>query len=263
MIKLQYIWHDCFLFQNDNIAIVFDYWRDPHSKKGEIPDFINDLDKDKPFYVLVSHHHKDHYVKEIFDWNRLFPDIKFILSKDTAKFARHIIKENSIYVGTRPDPKNIIVLNSGEMYNDDYLRVRAFDSTDIGNSYVIEIGDANIFHAGDLNAWIWKDESSEEEVEAELKRFTGILNMIAEKYQTFDIAMFPVDSRIGTDYFTGAKLFVRKFDVKHFFPMHFGLGEKEENIKYRRDAARVENYVNPDRGEYICLQSPYSCFYKS
>ncbi len=49
-------------------------------------------------------------------------------------------------------------------------------------------------------------------------------------------------------------------DVAHFFPMHFGLGTPEEQMKYQLDAADVENYANPERGEYICLQTPYSCF---
>lgn len=262
MQKLTYIWHDCFVFENEDLAIVFDYWKDPLAKKGEIPLFLKNIEIGKRIYVVVSHHHKDHYVKDIFNWAHLFPDVKYILSKDTAKFARHILSPNSVYNGARPDPSSVTVLQPGESYKDEYISAEAFGSTDIGNSYAIKAGDTTIFHAGDLNAWLWKDESTEDEVKTELKKFTDILDVITAKYPHFDLAMFPVDSRIGADYFTGARIFVNAIDVARFFPMHFGLGTPEEQMKYQLDAAAVERYANPNRGEYICLQSPYSCFLK-
>ena len=260
MIKLTYIWHDCFVFENDEVAIVFDYWKDPFSKPGEIPTFLKNMDIGKRLYVVVSHHHKDHYAKDIFSWCHLFSDVRYILSKDTAKFARHILSPDSVYNGVKPASESVTVLSPGDSFSDGLLSVEAFGSTDIGNSYALKIGETTIFHAGDLNAWIWKDESTEEEVRTELKRYTDILTGIAEKYPRFDLAMFPVDSRIGTDYFTGARLFVRAIDVARFFPMHFGLGTPEEQQKYQLDSAAVESYANPERGEYICLQSPYSSF---
>lgn len=262
MQKLTYIWHDCFVFENEDLVMVFDYWKDPLAKKGEIPLFLKNIDISKRLYVVVSHHHKDHYVKEIFNWTHLFPDVRYILSKDTAKFARHILSPGAVYNGVKPEPSSVTVLSPGESYKDDYVSVEAFGSTDIGNSYAIKAGDSTIFHAGDLNAWLWKDESTEVEVATELKKFTNILDGIAAKHSQFDLAMFPVDSRIGTDYFTGAKMFVREISVAHFFPMHFGLGSPEEQLKYQFDAASVERYANNHRGEYICLQSPYSCFLK-
>ncbi|MCM1139801.1 MAG: MBL fold metallo-hydrolase [Muribaculum sp.] len=263
MEKLTYIWHDCFVFENDEVAIVFDYWKDPLSKPGEMPLFLKNIGIGKRLYVVVSHHHKDHYVKEIFSWSHHFSEVRYILSKDTAKFARHILSPDSLYIGAKPDPSIVTVLKPGESFSDGFISVEAFGSTDIGNSYAINAGGTTLFHAGDLNAWIWKDESTEEEVKLELKKYTDILSDIAAKYPRFDLAMFPVDSRIGTDYFTGARLFVRAIDVAHFFPMHFGLGTPDEQQRYQLNAAAVERYANPERGEYICLQSPYSCFIKS
>lgn len=260
MIRLLYIWHDCFVFENDTQAIVFDYWKDPLASSHTLPEFLKRLDKGKRLYVLVSHHHKDHYVKDIFDWCVEFPNIRYILSKDTAKFVRHILRADSLYSGITPPLDCVTVLQPGETYKDENISVEAFDSTDIGNSYAIVAGETALFHAGDLNAWIWKDESTEEEVETELKKYAAILGKIKEKYPRFDLAMFPVDSRIGTDYFTGAKQFVREIEVAHFFPMHFGLGNPEEQKKYQLDAAAIELYANSERGEYITLQSPYSCF---
>ena len=43
--------------------------------------------------------------------------------------------------------------------------------------------------------------------------------------------------------------------------MHFGLGDTPgEQKKYQIDATRIDLYANPERGEYVCLQSPYAVF---
>lgn len=260
---IEYIWHDCFFISTKSANLVFDFWMDPLAKDGTLPLFIQNADKSKPLYVFVSHHHKDHYTKYIFEWHSLFKDIHYILSKDTAKYARHIISENSIYKGSKPESSQVCVLTPGESYCDTIVSIDTFRSTDIGNSYAVEIDGNTIFHAGDLNAWIWKDESTPQEIDKALNDFENILDDIFIKHKRFDYAMFPVDSRIGTDYFTGAKIFVRKFEILHFFPMHFGLGESpEQQLRYQFDANRFIEFANPERGEYISLQSPYSVFFK-
>ena len=261
MKKLTYIWHDCFVYEDSKVIIIFDYWKDPTCEPGDLPDFIRHADKSKPVYVVVSHHHKDHYTKLIFEWSTLFENIKYILSKDVAKYARHILHPDSIYKGIKPAPESIVVLTPGQTYSDCNIAVKAYGSTDIGNSNCFTIAGESIFHAGDLNAWIWKDESTEEEVNKAISDFEDILDTIAIDREIIDIAMFPVDSRIGREYFTGAKMFVRKLHVKKFFPMHFGLGDTtEEQENYQIDATLIDLYANPERGEYICLQSPYSVF---
>ena len=264
--SLTYIWHDCFIFENENVILIFDFWKLPdylqNKNDNEIPAFLFDLDKTKHLYVFVSHHHKDHYNPSIFKWEKFFLNITFIISKDTSKHARYILSETSFYNGYKPKLSNVKIINRGEQYSDTRIKVTAFSSTDIGNSYLIESDGKKIFHAGDLNAWLWKDESSEEEINEALTGFNKILNEIYEFSPRIDFAMFPVDSRIGTDFFTGARLFVRKINVRYFFPMHFTLGETvEEKVRLLKDACEVKNYANPERGEYICLTSPFSKFY--
>jgi len=249
--------------QTARANIVFDFWKDPFCSPDEIPMFIQECDKKKPLYVLVSHHHKDHYTKKIFEWDSLFCKIHYIISKDTAKFSRHILNPDSLYKGFRPRPDDITVLKPDEVFNDGVIKVEAFQSTDIGNSYAISIDGMTVFHAGDLNAWIWKGESTEEEVRTVTSEYEKIIDSICSAYPSFDYVMFPVDSRIGAEYFRGAEIFVSRINVGHFFPMHFGLGETaEQKIGYRLDAAKAELYMNPLRGEYICLQAPYSSFAK-
>lgn len=52
-----------FCFENDKLMIIFDYWKDPLTSADSLPLFIEYADKNKPIYVIVSHHHKDHYSK--------------------------------------------------------------------------------------------------------------------------------------------------------------------------------------------------------
>lgn len=259
MRTLTYIWHDCFIYEDGDKLLIFDFWKDPESADKTFPDFIKNANKNMDVTVFVSHYHKDHYTKRIFEWEKLFNKITFIISPDVAKHARHILDAGSMYVGYKPSSGNVKILRPGETFDDGTICVSAFSSTDIGNSYAVEINGRVVFHAGDLNAWIWKEESTLEEVEEEISKFDVILNTISNKFPKIDIAMFPVDSRIGRDYFTGAAMFVRKIDVGHFIPMHFSFGEtEEEKRKFKRDAVRFEEYANTNRGEYIGLQSPYS-----
>lgn len=264
MTKITYIWHDCFVVSLHELTIVFDFWKDPTTESKKIPIFITQADKSKPLYVFVSHHHKDHFTKQIFEWENLFEKVTYIISEDTALHIRHLLSPGSIYKGHKPERTNIVILKSGESFTDSLILVKAYGSTDIGNSYYVKTCQKNsesFFHAGDLNAWLWKDESTQQEVEASLSDFMKIINRIREQHSMIDFVMFPVDSRIGTDYFTGAQIFVREIFVKHFFPMHFSLGENEtEKNVLAQDASKLELYANKERGEYICLLSPYSSF---
>ncbi|MDE6218717.1 MAG: MBL fold metallo-hydrolase [Muribaculaceae bacterium] len=246
--SLTYIFHDCFILRSDKAVVVFDFWKRPEGWlplspfAGASP--LSQADRDKTVYVLVSHFHKDHYNKEIFSWSSIFPNIRYIISKDVARHARHIISPGSLYSGPRPAPGSVTVLAPGESFTDDLLSVDAFDSTDIGNSYVVTLLGSSFFHAGDLNAWIWKDESTEKEVEAARNAFLSILKPIRTKYPRLDLAMFPVDSRIGTDFQEGARLLLRNIVVERFLPMHFCLGDTPDMCaRLRRDALDFRSYA--------------------
>lgn len=267
MITLKFIWHDCFVLETPAFAAVFDFWKDGRrsAASGEPPAFLSSIPEDKPLYVLVSHHHKDHFHRSIFNWEQVHPEIRFIISKDTERAARFMFREKTVYNGFKPSTEKVTVLRPGESFSDSLLTVDAFGSTDTGNSYLLT--DANgmtAFHAGDLNAWIWKDESSEKEIEEAENAYLSIVKKIAERSSSIDFAMFPVDSRIGTDYWTGAYHFVRIIDVARFFPMHFCLADDEDQLRQRMaDACLFPVYANHSRGEYITLQHPYSSFASS
>lgn len=260
MINLTYIWHDCFLMEGDDVTVLFDYYRDGDALRPIAePEFLSMLRRDKPLYIIVSHHHKDHFTRQIFSWKHIVDKVHYILSRDTEKSIRHLLRSDSMYRGVKPDSEQVTVLCPGETYNDGILTVSAFGSTDIGNSYMLEIEGKRVFHAGDLNVWIWKDESTRGEVAAAIRDFMKVLETVRDACgEEIELAMFPVDSRIGRDYWEGAARFVRYFNVGVFVPMHFCLADNAEQMIERvSDARSFSRYANPDRGIYVALQTPY------
>ena len=259
-IKTIYIYHDCFMVQTPDVTLIFDFWKDPYQRDA-LPNPLLDMDCDKPVYVFVSHGHKDHFNPQIFSWARYFKDIHYVVSRDVRKRINHLVSPTAKYNGDKVDESQVITLTDNDRYADRNINVATFPSTDIGNSYAVTVGGRTVFHAGDLNAWIWKDESTEEEVNAALDAYTRIIDKIAGTFSEFDLCFFPVDSRIGTDYFTGAKIFLERFRVKNFFPMHFELGEKSAEIaRLHRDAAKFDLYSSPTCHHYI-MSAPYSAYF--
>lgn len=258
--SLIYVWHDCFVYVGTRCAVAFDYWRDGDGFYGDTVS-IDELVRavaGRRVYVLVSHHHKDHFNRRVFGWASELPDVRYVISKDTARTVHYLLKEGSTYSGSlKVNPERVLVLREGEEYEDSLLRVSAFGSTDIGNSYVVEVDGLKLFHAGDLNAWMWKDESTEAEVQAAIRDFERKVEAIRARYPRLDYAMFPVDARIGCDWWEGAWRFVRMVDVGCFIPMHFCLFEnEEERLRYMRCATTFSLYANPARGAYASMSVP-------
>lgn len=259
---ITYIHHDAFLIETDSCNILFDYWFDPTVEDEASPRFLSDIDADTPLYIFVSHFHKDHLNKVIFKWTDKFRNLRYVISKDTERHIRYLLKEDSRYAGKKVNPGIVTVIKPGETFEDDILHVKAFNSTDIGNSYAVTLRRNNlkIFHAGDLNCWNWIEESTDEEIQQARKAFYDILEPLCREYPEFDVAFFPVDSRIGSGYAEGAQAFLEKTVAKRFFPMHFALGDTALEIQQRRICATEFLRNAPGRGERIALTSPYDLY---
>lgn len=117
-----------------------------------------------------------------------------------------------------------IPLEKGDVrvFND--IRVTAFGSTDEGLSFHMLWDGHSLFHAGDLNFWHWRSESTAAEVNEAETLFTAELNDIAAAIPagTIDVAFFPVDPRMGDGYWEGAVRFASTLRPRYLFPMHFG-----------------------------------------
>lgn len=205
--KLIYLHHSGFAILANTFTIIIDYNEDSISENQGI--LHNELLKRKgKMYVLASHFHADHFNNNIMKWKEQKEDITYILSRDIYK-RRKIGKEEAIW------------LKKGETYEDSNIKVKAFGSTDVGISFIIETEGKTIFHAGDLNNWHWMDESSEDEWKRDEKRFIDEIGQIKKEYNKIDLAMFPIDPRLGKEYMRGGIQFIEAINTSIFIPMHF------------------------------------------
>ena len=202
--KLIYVYHSGFIIEGNDYAILIDYYLDTPEK------LVHQQFLKRPgrLYVLASHSHPDHFNSEVLKWKEERPDIQYILSED--------IRDNQ-----QACFHDAIFLKKGEEWNDDLLKVKAFGSTDIGISFLLDIDDRRIFHAGDLNNWHWKDESTPQEIEEAQNNYLKELENLAQETDYIDLALFPVDPRLGEEYTLGARQFIDRIHTHQFAPMHF------------------------------------------
>lgn len=215
--KLIYLYHSGFALLGEGYTLIFDYFEDSVSAdKGIVHEQL--LSREGRLYVFSSHAHADHFNRQILSWKALRPDIVYLLSTDIPLSDQD--KEN----------RNLHTLAKGDTYRDEYLTVRAFGSTDIGISFLVQTPEgATVFHAGDLNNWHWSEESTEKEVRKAEGDFLAEVKLLQAKAPAIDVVMFPVDSRLGKDYFRGATQFVERIKTSIFVPMHFGEDYKGGN----------------------------------
>ena len=219
--KITYIYHSGFIVENEKSAIIIDYYKD------SVNEAVRDLLKSftGKLYVLSSHWHPDHFSKDILEWRNKRKDIQYIFSKD-------ILKKKLI------SPDDGVIMIKGDTWQDENICIKTFGSTDIGVSFLIEAEGKKVFHAGDLNNWHWDEESTPEEIQSSQRHFLREIKRLYNNTQTLDIAMFPVDCRLGKNYMRGAEQFVDMIRVETFIPMHFGETYNEANAfkKYAEKA---------------------------
>lgn len=190
IMKIEYIHHSGCTIETEDCFLVFDYY------KGDI-----DL-KSKKTIVFSSHSHPDHYNPEILKWSNEHNDIIYVLSSDIDV-----------------EPKsNIYIMEPYESLRLYDINIRSFSSTDSGLSFLVEAEGRNIFFAGDLNWWIWDEDSEEEKKEME-KAFRGEISKL--KGNEIYVAFFPVDPRLRENYSLGGKYFIVELKPKYFIPIHF------------------------------------------
>lgn len=197
--KVTYIHHSCFLVETDSCYYLFDY------EKGCVPK----MDITKPIFVLSSHGHPDHYNPEIF--SRLneygMQDIQAILSED--------IKMPANVNALKVSPGKEYCLCQGQ-------KLITLQSTDLGVAFLIEDHEKLIYHAGDLNDWVWKEENASYN-EQMTKDYREQITFLSEKlnHRKIDTAFVVLDPRQEKDYDRGMCYFLECIPVKQVYPMHY------------------------------------------
>ena len=234
--KLDYIYHSGFAIEADGVTVIIDYYKDTSEEapnRGIVHDCL--LKKPGMLYVLSSHFHPDHFNREVLSWKEERPDIRYIFSKDILKHRR-AAAEDATYI------------NKGDVYEDPNIRIEAFGSTDVGISFLIDLQGIRLFHAGDLNNWHWEDESTPAEIREAANFYHQELETLARETDYVDLALFPVDPRLGKDYTRGAREFVDRIHTLQFAPMHFW--EKYEKANAFRE------YVEKRGGRFLAIGKP-------
>lgn len=232
-ITIEYIYHSGFSVKFEDQNFIFDYY------KGKLPSFKS------PTAFFVSHSHDDHYNPEIFNLKGDTP-YKYILSSDIKSYEK---KENIIDLGSSENVENLKHMYSENSYHIkegdnlilDNFSVRAFPSTDKGVSFLVNYHGINIFHAGDLNLWVW-DEDTPEEKEQMYERFISIIKEIS--IYDIDIAFFPLDPRLGQRYADGFNMFIDEVEPSIILPMHFK-DDVSYNLQYMTQFKEYSDIYRP------------------
>lgn len=230
--KLTYIFHSGFAFEFPEFSIIIDFFEDTDGKSGYIHDYL--LKKELPLYVMSTHSHHDHFNPEILDWKNKKEDITYIFSKD-------ILDEK------KAKATDAIYLNKLDVFSDNNIWVKAYGSTDLGVSFFIKADNTTMFHAGDLNNWHWNEESTAEEIKEAESFFQQELDIVSTDIKHLDLAMFPIDPRLGKDFMKGAEQFIEAIQVDIIVPMHFSSNPDK--------ICAFEPIASKHNSKYICLKN--------
>ena len=200
--NLTYYHHSGFSAAVEDILLVFDYRLGEHR---ELPadKRINEntLRRYREVYVFISHEHPDHMDPEVFEWRKIVP-VTYVVSMDMPIGTR----------GKRMAPGDTLTLSQR-------VKVKAFGSTDLGVSFLVDVCGIRLFHAGDLNFWHWREESTVKEIEEAEEAFRRAVDPIMK--EDIDVAFFPVDPRQGRLFDAGANYFIMSVKPRLLIPMHF------------------------------------------
>lgn len=231
-----YYHHSGFSVAWEKVLLVFDYWL---GEQGELPEDKRItpelLAEFEEVYVFISHEHPDHLDPVVFQWREKVPGIVYVVSSDMPVGTR----------GKRLAPGESMTLSPR-------VRVKAFDSTDLGVSFLVEVGGVRLFHAGDLNFWHWRETSTSREIERADEAFRAAVEPITR--ERVDVAFFPTDPRLGLLFDAGANYFLLAVKPRLLIPMHFwGRGDIAEEFARRSRCRQTEIVAMTHEGEQIHL----------
>ena len=200
--RATYIDHSGFWIEGEHHRLLFDYYQ------GELPT----PDPAKALSVFASHHHPDHYVAEIYRYGERTPGTRYYLGCDITLNAANRQKmcvTDEIF--SRCDR-----MHKDDVLTRDGVTVRALRSTDMGVAFYVTCEGRHIYHAGDHNLWLWREDASFDR--AQIDRFYEEIEKL--RGLPIDAAFLPLDPRLGEEYWRGFDAFVRLLEPKIVFPMH-------------------------------------------
>ena len=203
-IKAEYLGHSGFLFETEKALLLFDYFR------GDLS-VISDKPADKALYVFVSHAHRDHFNPDIFSFTGKDRAVRYILSFD--------LKGNEQLPEQAEEDGQFLFLDADGKYDIPGLgAVETFLSTDEGVAFLVDTGDAVIYHAGDLHWWDWEEPDPAVRADREKRYMHQIRKLSGQK---IDAACVVLDDRLGDHFANGMNRFLAVCQASYVFPMHY------------------------------------------
>ncbi len=202
--RVTFLSHSGFFVELEEADLLFDWW------KGELPETA----PGKPLLVFASHRHPDHFKPEIFALDDGSRPVRFLLGRDIRLTDRRREK----WGVSRETAEKCLFFSGGETAEPlPGVRVEALPSTDEGAAFLTETGGRTLYHAGDLNWWHWagEDPAWNAGMAANFKEYSEPL-----RGRRIDLAMFPLDPRLGEDGFLGPRYFLDLTDTRRLLPMH-------------------------------------------
>ena len=215
-VTVTYFHHSGFTVAAGDTLLVFDYWRGDHQElSGEKQLGKQDFEGFKQAIVFISHDHEDHFDEIVYSFDAFGIPVTYLVGYDFPNGKR----------GKR--------MKVGDEVTVDDVTITAYPSTDRGVSFLVKAGGVRIFHAGDLNLWHWREESTLREIAQSEEDFARAMDSVRRLH--IDLCMFPLDPRLGGMFDAGANHFIMAVKPRVFIPMHWQ-GRTEVAVDYARRA---------------------------
>lgn len=211
-IQVTYLNHSGFYVRAGDTLLVFDDATGKGSaedQEGHVTRALVEAHQRTLFFV--SHAHADHFSPDIYTYSH--ENVYYILGDDLP----------SKYNGYR--------MSEGDELTIAGIEIAAFGSTDEGVSFLVQLEGYSIFHAGDLNLWHWREQSTLKEIAQAEREFENAVEPLVGK--PVDFAFFPVDPRMGEMHDAGALYFLMHVKPRVFIPMHWW-GRADVAIEFAR-----------------------------
>ena len=176
------------------------------------------MDGTKDIVVFVSHKHGDHYNSAIFGLLEEYPHVRYVLSHEVPVkwfIAQEAEKGRDVepyLFKVRKKQDYELILHNGKC-----LKVHTLKSTDLGVAYLLQYDGKTIYHAGDLNLWLWAEETTQANQNM-VKAFWSSMEELRGK--KVDVAFVPLDPRQQGDAFAGLEAYLEVTESRKVFPMH-------------------------------------------
>lgn len=235
--KVTYIEHSGFLLEWEHCVWLFDYY------KGTIPE----IPREKKILVFASHSHGDHFNPEIFEKFAGYPHVEYLFASE----IRHKVRKLDL-PGEQMERITFLKPHQSWCTQDgagEEIELRTYRSTDLGVAFLVAYQGKKIYHAGDLNWWVWKGESKQEynNMTANFQREIQLLSQEAGHIQ---IAFVPLDPRQEEWYRLGMDYLLEQVEVDTVFPMHFW-GDFSVIERYKKEQTQYADKLIPISGEGV------------